>query len=142
MRKFLLVGTILTELAVPAAAYEATRFPAGCSLPGATITSKTGVDTQHADMTARIERRDIIGVTHDGCGSGPQCQVSIPAFLGKVWHARANCRAGTVSINLNGSDVRHYQPPIQENCAEESFQAVEAFQMLCPNYRGKIEKEF
>src|ERR1700716_1227975 len=80
------------------------KFPSGCSLPGAPISSLSGVDTAHASMAAKIRRRDVVGVRHDGGG----CQVSIPAFLGKT------CTAGTITIDLNGRDARQEQTPISQ----------------------------
>jgi hypothetical protein len=137
MRKTSIVTAVL---AASHAAASPVRFPGGCSSPSAPLTSLSGVNTAHASMSAKIRRQDVIGVTHDGGGG----QVSIPAFAGKVWHAHANCTAGTISLDLSGEHVEQspYQMPVTGACSDGSIQAADAFRMLCPSYQGKITTNY
>jgi hypothetical protein len=65
-----------------------------------------------------------------------------------VYQAEADCRAGTATLIFkvlpatdNDPEQRlNFKLPILSSCGGNAQQAVDVFRMLCPSYRGQIEK--
>ena len=156
----LLVGALASFLSVTGDVH-ALKFSGGCRGPGATVTTISGVNSESAKVTAKHTRADAIHYCRHRFfyeqkprPTASELRRCADAFMREegektsVYQAEANCRAGTVTLIFkvlpstdNDPEQRlNFQLPIFSSCGSNGQQAVDVFRMLCPSYRGQIEK--
>jgi hypothetical protein len=114
-----------------------------CIRPPATVIEVAGVNTAHAVGRGKFTEPDIVKACHDGYvdqnpnWSPEECirQMNLE-ILGHELRAEADCGRGT--LRLGSRPV--FQMPVHPDCASGGIFAAPAFTMLCPGYRGKVEK--
>ena len=128
-------------------AFTATAWGAelqeSCVRPPATVIDITGVNTTHARARARFTEPDIVKACHEGYVNqksdwSPQDCISQTTVevLGHEISADADCSHGTLRLG----SLPLFKMPVHADCASGGILAVPAFKMLCPSYRGRVEK--
>jgi hypothetical protein len=113
-----------------------------CVRPPATVIEISGVNTPHARATAKFTEPDIVKACHEGyvnqsdwppedCIREMKLEV-----LGHEISADANCGQGTLRLG----SYPLFRMPVHADCASGGIFAAPAFKMLCPQYRGRVEK--
>lgn len=127
-------------LAQPSA--YALDLPSTCIAPPATATSITGINTDHAAIVARYTLPDVVQACYQGYvdqgGSQPpeRCIATHRNLLDAApLRAEADCIAGTVIIEGDRTVL-----PAHADCASGGLRAIATFKLMCPGFRGKIEK--
>lgn len=129
---------IVVLVTVPA---EALHFPEGCRVPGGVVTEIRGLDSEKATMIGKHTVPDIIwsctqGHVHQGTMEPTECIEFYKAegpLDDYVLSAQANCQKGAITVNDNLTVF-----PVSPACANGGFQAIEAFELLCPNSDLKL----
>ncbi|ASP35473.1 hypothetical protein CHH27_21340 [Labrenzia sp. VG12] len=107
------------------------------------MTEIYGLDTEKATMTGKHTLPDIIwscteGHVHQSTMEIDECVEFYKAegiLDGPTLSAQANCPKGAVTVTGNLTVF-----PIYPSCANGGFQAIEAFKLLCPNARIKLQQ--
>jgi hypothetical protein len=120
---------------------EALSFPESCRTPGGVVTEITGLNTEKASMVGQHTLPDIIwsctqGHVHQGVMETSDCidaYKEMEAYENNSLFAQANCPKGAVTVNGNLTVF-----PIFPACAIGGFQAIKAYELLCPNSDLKL----
>jgi hypothetical protein len=137
----------LFALAISFSAFAATVWGAelqeSCVRPPATVIEITGVNTPHALATAKFTEPDIVKACHEGYVNQrsdwppEDCIREMKLeILGHEISAEANCAQGTLRLG----SLPLFKMPVHADCASGGIFAVPTFKMLCPQFRGRVEK--
>ena len=133
---------------------HALGFPGTCRGPTAEVIEISGLNSREAKMTAKHARPDAISYcVYDGASSDAEIETCASQFMkdrkGTTYEAQADCQEGILTIVVTGlpaefpkpTYISNYKFPITSMCGGDNMQAIAVFQILCPSYEGKIEKD-
>ncbi len=111
--------------------------------PPATVIEIAGVNTTHARARAKFTEPDIVKACHEGYVNqnsnwpAEDCIREMKLeILGHEISAEADCGQGTLRLG----SYPLFKMPVHADCASGGIFAAPAFKMLCPQYRGRVEK--
>lgn len=128
---------------------RALDYPSTCRGPSAVITDISGEDSRFASMTAKLTRVDATQFCKSEYAVGASMNKCISDMTQTVYKSQANCFKGTLTSSSGGLPKpgyprstwqSTYRFPISPMCASDNNQAISIFRMLCPSYKGQIEK--
>ncbi|MCR9282638.1 MAG: hypothetical protein NXH99_13165 [Rhodobacteraceae bacterium] len=121
---------------------QALSFPEGCRTPPGVVTEIWDLDGAKATMVGKHTKPDILfactaGYVHQGAMEADACvkYYDEEEIFEDRLEAQANCPKGAITVNGNLTIF-----PVQPNCANGGFQAIEAFRTLCPNSGIRLEQ--
>ena len=148
------IAIAAAAMVASSSAGHALGFPPTCPGATATVTAISGINSTHARMTAKYTLPDAIGLCNGVSGeaaagvdpSPADINACIAKFMrenkGAVEWARADCEAGTLTIGEGREGGSFFKFPVDEpSCSSGGLRATQAFRILCPRYRGELEKK-
>lgn len=129
---------------------RALEYPSTCRGASAVVTEISGLDSSRARLVAQYTYPDAIAYCHYSLSNGEappsasataSCSAKFMKDIRRagLLSAEANCEVGALSASA-GKWSNAYKFPIFPMCGDDNNQAIALFRILCPSYKGQIEK--